>query len=468
MSDELVTIHDASTEQLFEINEITQEFELKIDKLRKIQNYFMKQLKIGLEKDGQNLSMVPSFVTSVPTGNEIGTYLTLDLGGTNLRVCKVILEGGGKIHIIEGQLYEISEDLKTGDITVLFDFIADCVENLLSKEWGDSIQKNDKIDLGFTFSFPIIQTAINKGTLLKWTKGFTCTGAVGNDIVSILQESFNRKSLPVKVTALINDTVGTALAHAYSHPKVILGAILGTGTNGAYFERLENIKKLNHNFDSSDKMIINIEWGAFDSEKVILPITQYDNKLDKESNNPNSQIFEKLISGMYLGEITRNILLHLIDRSLLFNGLSSKSLNQHYAFETKYMSIIESDNTETLENTKQILENLFHISITNLTDRQIVKRICQLVGIRASRLSSIALASIISYCKMEGNECCIGIDGSLFEKYPNFSIRIYNTLKEFFGENADKIGLHYTCNGSSVGAALAAFSANQSKSKFKL
>ncbi|CAG8457158.1 10472_t:CDS:2 [Diversispora eburnea] len=423
----------------------------------------MKQLKNGLEKDGQSLSMVPSFVTGVPTGNEIGTYLTLDLGGTNLRVCKVILEGGRKIGNIKGQLYEVSEDLKTGDVTILFDFIADCVKDLLLKEWGNNIQENDKIDLGFTFSFPVIQTAIDKGILLKWTKGFTCTGAVGNDIISILQKSLDRKSLPVKVTALINDTVGIALAHAYYHSEVVLGAILGTGTNGAYFEQLENIKKLNHNFNPLDKMIINIEWGAFDSEKVILPITQYDNKLDKESNNPNSQIFEKLISGMYLGEITRNIMLYLIDRSLLFNGLSSENFNKHYIFETKYMSIIESDNTETLENTKQILENLFHISTTSLTDRQIVKRICQLVGIRASRLSSLALASIISYCKMEKSKCCVGIDGSLFEKYPNFSVRMHNTLKEFFGENADKIGLHYTSNGSSIGAALAALLANQSK-----
>lgn len=30
--------------------------------------------------------------------------------------------------------------------------------------------------VGFCFSFPMAQTALNKGVLLDWTKGFTCSG----------------------------------------------------------------------------------------------------------------------------------------------------------------------------------------------------------------------------------------------------------------------------------------------------
>lgn len=52
-------------------------------------------------------------------------------------------------------------------------------------------------------------------------------------------------------------------------------------------------------------MIINIEWGAFDNEKAVLPVTAYDNALDVATENPGKQIFEKMISGMYLGEISR-------------------------------------------------------------------------------------------------------------------------------------------------------------------
>lgn len=47
---------------------------------------------------------------------------------------------------------------------------------------------------------------------------------------------------------------------------------------------------------------------------------------------------------MYLGEITRNVLLSLLDaapKPLLFNGRSSKQLNSHYGFDTAYMSEVE-------------------------------------------------------------------------------------------------------------------------------
>ena len=178
----------------------------------------------------------------------------------------------------------------------------------------------------------------------------------------------------------------------------------------------------------------------------------FDNKVDRKSINPRAYIFEKLISGMYLGEITRNVLLNLIDRVLLFNGHSSKELNGHYSFETEYMSTIEADDTDTLEDTRRILEESLDLPSTTLTDRQIVKRICQIVGLRAARLSSAALSAVVSHCNVLESGCNIGIDGSLFQFYPGFKDRIKTALKELFGSNADKIELNLALDGSGVGA----------------
>jgi len=75
--------------------------------------------------------------------------------------------------------------------------------------------------------------------------------------------------------------VGTLLAHSYKNPNTFIGAIFGTGTNGAYVEDTKNIKTLT---DSKEQeMIVNIEWGNFDKEKTVLPVTIHDNKLDRES-----------------------------------------------------------------------------------------------------------------------------------------------------------------------------------------
>lgn len=62
-------------------------------------------------------------------------------------------------------------------------------------------------------------------------------------------------SLPA---ALVNDTVGTLLAHSYKNPNTFIGAIFGTGTNGAYIEDTKNIKSLSNS--KEQEMAINIEW----------------------------------------------------------------------------------------------------------------------------------------------------------------------------------------------------------------
>lgn len=51
--------------------------------------------------------------------------------------------------------------------------------------------------------------------------------------------------------------------------------------------------------------------------------------------------FEKMISGMYLGEIVRNILIDFTKRGLLFRGRISERLKTRGIFETKFLSQIE-------------------------------------------------------------------------------------------------------------------------------
>ncbi|CAG8565733.1 2457_t:CDS:2 [Cetraspora pellucida] len=453
--DKVDNIDGASNAQLSAIDGIAKEFDLTVEKLSEIIKHFCNEMDKGLEKTGMNVAMIPSFVTGVPTGKEVGTFLALDLGGTNLRVCEIAFEGE-RIIKVKQHKYRVTETQKTGSARQLFDFIADCVDKFLAEFITDYTENAKIFKMGFTFSFPVEQTAINQGNLIKWTKGFTCSDSENKDVVFMLQEALNRKGVPVVVSALVNDTVGTLLSHSYKDPKTLIGIIYGTGTNGAYYEDISKIKKLNKIPDASEKMIINVEWGAFDSEKKALPITMFDNKLDRESNNPHSQIFEKMISGMYLGEIARNILLHLIDRMLLFDGYSSKELNSNYSFETEYMSTIEADESHTLDNARKILEESLNIPSTTLTDRQIVKRVCQIVGLRAARLSSTTLAAVIIHCGMVECGVSVGIDGSLFEFYPHFSARLKTALRELFGSNVDKIEISLARDGSGVGAALAA------------
>ena len=73
----------------------------------------------------------------------------------------------------------------------LFDHIADCICRFIK----DHDLKNERLPLGFTFSFPCKQEGLAKARLSKWTKGFRCEGVVGEDICYLLHEAMNRKNV---------------------------------------------------------------------------------------------------------------------------------------------------------------------------------------------------------------------------------------------------------------------------------
>ncbi|KAI8837584.1 hypothetical protein BC829DRAFT_404965 [Chytridium lagenaria] len=402
-------------------------FSVPADKLNQICRHMVVEMKKGLQDDRQTLKMIPSHVTNRPNGTETGSFLALDLGGSNFRVCEVTLEGNG-IARMKQRKYTVADELKTGSGDQLFDFFADCVGAFLD-DIDTPATKGKERKLGFTFSFPVQQTAINKGSLMTWTKGFHASGVEGKDVVDCLQAALKRKGLNVSTSALVNDTVGTLISHAYFSPNTYVGVILGTGTNAAYVEQLSNVPKLKDAPAGATEMIINTEWGAFDNENIILPITQYDTLLDRQSSNPGAQVFEKLISGMYLGEIVRVALIDLIKTG--------------------------DDHTLDLSDTKQVLEDLLKITRTTRSDRLIVKGICELVGKRAARLSAAGIAAIVTKInRLDG--CVIAIDGSLFELYPHFANRMRDALREMLGLSAENIVLEQARDGSGQGAALIA------------
>lgn len=67
---------------------------------------------------------------------------------------------------------------------------------------------------------------------------------MGKDVVQLLQEALDRRHIHVKCSALVNDTCGTLMARAYEAGSCLCGGIFGTGTNGAYVEKIENITKM--------------------------------------------------------------------------------------------------------------------------------------------------------------------------------------------------------------------------------
>jgi hexokinase len=168
---------------------------------------------------------------------------------------------------------------------------------------------------------------------------------------------------------------------------------------------------------SSVKLLLTVywRWGAFDNavgtfpdfrypftetlnlQRSVLPSTPFDQKLDRESINPTYQAFEKFVSGMYLGEIVRNILLSFIDSvpPILFHGRSTPVLNKHYGFDSAYMSLIETA-TSVQEVRTVLIEKLgFHPEMISDDDCEVTRAVCEMVATRAAALSGCALAAVL-------------------------------------------------------------------------
>ncbi|XP_023791607.1 hexokinase-3 isoform X3 [Cyanistes caeruleus] len=336
-----------------EVDEVLAPLRLSHADLQKVQALMREEMERGLCKEtnaSASVRMLPTYVSHTPDGTEQGDFLALDLGGTNFRVLVVrVTEEGISM---ASEIYVIPVAIMQGTGNELFDHIIDCIMDFQTKQ----NLVTERLPLGFTFSFPCQQVGLDKALLLTWTKGFSASGCVGQDVVQLLRDAAQRKQhLGMKVVALVNDTVGTMMACGYDDPKCEIGLIVGTGTNACYMEEMKNVGTVE---GDQGRMCINMEWGAFGDNGCLDHIfTHFDRVVDETTINPGKQRFEKLISGMYLGEIVRQILLVMTEKQLLFQGKPSPKLQTKDIFQTKFLSTIELFSQNLQKTLKDLAPN---------------------------------------------------------------------------------------------------------------
>lgn len=522
------------------------------------------EFKRGLHRETNpvaNVKMYPTHIRDQPSKYELlghfaepeeGRFLALDLGGTNFRVILVELEGS-QFHTYN-ETYSLSTELMHGPGTHLFDYIADCLHKFVNKHKLSHV----RLPLGFTFSFPIQQDGLAHARLVNWTKGFKCSGVEGRDVVELLREAIERRSdLDIEVVAVVNDTTGTLIACAYQNRECRIGLIVGTGTNACYMERVNNVHCMNPNGElhSEDEgtdleqhnsaphnhhqpqqnnsnsgnhyadiwkrqhakkqtTVVNTEWGAFGDNGILDFVrTSWDNEIDINSVNGGRQKFEKMISGLYIGELCRRIMVEMaLEERILFapisqqsngiitnhtaspnngsvNGYSASANNSNstnhdhnqqqaqlcfadaekvrqrerlliegkftkpFAFETKYVSMVESDPVDVFDNTRRALKEAFGIDWANDQDCASVKLICSRVSTRAAHLVSAAVACLLN--KMARPHTVVGVDGSMFKYHPHFHSIMAKKTKELTHPEY-RFQLMFSEDGSGRGAAIVA------------
>ncbi|PKI57720.1 hypothetical protein CRG98_021787 [Punica granatum] len=448
------------------LKELEEGCDTPVGRLKQVVDAVAVEMHAGLASEGgSKLRMLLTFVDNLPSGREKGTFYALDLGGTYFRVLRVQL-GGQRSSILSHDVERqpIPEHLMTGRTKDLFDFIASVFKQFVEREEsGSGYPLDRRRDLGFTFSFPVKQTSVSSGILMKWTKGFAIEDMVGKEVVACLQEAFTRNGLDVRVAALVNDTVGTLALGHYHDADTVAAVIIGTGTNACYVERTDAIIKCQGLLTTSGGMVVNMEWGNFWSSH--LPRTSYDVDLDADSPNPNDQGFEKMISGMYLGEIVRRVILRMTLESDIFGPVSSK---------TPLMAAMHEDDSPDLTEVERILRDILEVRDVPLKVRKLAVNVCDVVTRRAARLAAAGIVGILKKIGRDGSggivsgrsrpdtrmrRTVVAIEGGLYTNYGMFREYLNEAVVEILGEEvAQHVILRETEDGSGIGAALLAAS----------
>eukprot|EP00090_Calanus_glacialis_P047320 TRINITY_DN9760_c0_g1_i2.p1 TRINITY_DN9760_c0_g1~~TRINITY_DN9760_c0_g1_i2.p1 ORF type:complete len:526 (+),score=148.61 TRINITY_DN9760_c0_g1_i2:48-1625(+) len=441
-------------ERLRQLREMCKGFTMSDEQLQHIEKRMIMEINWGLGKDTNHTSNIKSYITYVsqlPTGRESGAYLALDLGGTNFRVILMELDTGTTSVRMKAVKHAVSEDLMTGPGEDLFNFMADKLKEFMVEHQ----LMGERYNLGFTFSFPTIQHSLASADLATWTKGFVCAGVEGEDVVKLLEKAIKRHpEINVNICAILNDTTGCLIACAYKRPDCAIGVIIGTGTNASYVEDIRNVELYQGHAGKKKEVVINTEWGGLGNTGSLDFIrTRFDHAVDKNSKNVTKQVYEKLISGMYLGELTRQVILEAAQKQILFKGQNVEMLKRKEIFQTRHISEIESDEVGDYSSTWAVLAELGLSSVATQFDCQLLRFICESISIRAALLAAAGVAALLN--KMGRRTVTVGMDGSLYKFHPHFQARMTAKIRHLV-DKAIQFNLVLSEDGSGRGAGLAA------------
>lgn len=226
------------------------------------------------------------------------------------------------------------------------------------------------------------------------------------------------------IGAIVHDLTGNVLADAYRTDEASISLIYGTGVNAALDIPAHVMAPEKFppglNIPSDSSVVMNTELSVYG--KDILPITRWDEKLNRDHANPDVQPLEYLIGGRYIGEVVRLILVDAIRSIGLLGGHVPDSLLRPYSLDTKSVADMEryillrffflsqtstifdtdmsgqrrySDPTSTtiqrILNTNDQVFKLFHLTEEDCT---FIGRTCQAVSRRAAAYLATALHAL--------------------------------------------------------------------------
>lgn len=387
--------------------------------LETMTSLFLSEMDNGLQQQEGNQSSLMMLPTYIQVGSAIpqnDPVIVIDAGGTHFRVAVMEFnekEGPSirkmKQYPMPGTEGEVGKD-------EFFDIIAQHLKDVL----------NDSLKIGFVFSYPTEIFPDKDGRLIHFCKEVKAPQVEGELIGQNLLRAIGRLGVEQKhQIVILNDSVATLLAgkaggsdNSFSS---YVGFILGTGTNICYIENNNNIHKLSH-FPVGHQ-IINVESGGY--RKVSR--SSLDLAFDESTLNPGNYVFEKMISGRYLGMLCLHVL-HCAAAENLFSPEAKLLIESISQLDTKEINACLSKKMQTSNPLSAIIQ------AGNPKDIHFIHQFIDLLSDRAAKLTAGSLAAAVLKSGQGARPerpVCISADGSTFLKFVFFRERVQAYLEDF-------------------------------------
>lgn len=439
-----------------------------LDMSAALQDQFMPKLQAS------NICMLPSYNHKLPSGREMGTYLALDVGGSTFRIALVELNGkqpsAKHMRIVTMKSFKIDEKVRQRSGTAFFDWMADRIQLALADPLLQNVNGAGSIPMGLAWSFPVEQTSTRSANLLDMGKGFRATeGVLGQDLSELIMTPCRKRNLPVHLDSIVNDSSATLLSRAYEDPSTRFAVILGTGFNISVHLPVSSLATSKFKgypqtwLDEATHVLVNTECSMFG--KNIFPTTRWDDYVNDTHMRPDFQPFEHMISGRYLGEIVRLIIVEAVRSAGLFSGEMPEKLAEAYTLDTGTIAAMEMDNSKHLTNATALFQQKHPLSKPpTYNDIAFIRQVSQLVSHRAAAFLATGIHALWTLrIESEGltpqtaGRMSIGCNGSVIEKYPFFRELCQSHLDELTtasGASSKSISLEIAVESAIYGAAV--------------
>lgn len=374
---------------------------------------YLEEMQRGLDGEGGSLLMLPTYIEKSNTFASGEEIICVDAGGTNLRICLAHFDEAKKLIISDMQRHTMPGAEKSLSAEEFFDTLS---ELILPYCKGST-------RIGMSFAYRANTTIDHDAEIIEITKEVSVEGASGMRLAAETLNALCRKGADNMRMAVINDSVAVALSgQAEGAAKgygIFTGTILGTGSNSCYFEKNENIKKI-QGLEPNREMLINTESGSYN----LMTRSDLDIAFDKTTMHPEIGVFEKMSSGGYLGVLAEYII-HAASEEGVFESQSLKDLSD----------LRTPDISRFIKNGEGKLSEL---NLSESDTKSLEKLLTVLVK-RAAHLVALQMSAAIAKNNDGKSNICATIEGSTYEKLSGLKPLLHSLLEDYWNGKGQQI-----------------------------